>query len=103
MASHADALPESLIKRLTSDDQFQGARYEIAEKPEMPALRLTLSASAPAFMVESSQRPDIIYRVEESRGYDYRGSLWSPGYFRANLDAGASTSWSSNLVGAKRS
>lgn len=66
-----------------------GARYEIAEKPEMPALRLHLTASAPAFTVESSQRPDIFYRVEESRGYDYRGSLWSPGYFRANLDAGA--------------
>src|SRR6476646_8735692 len=49
-----------------------GARYEIAEKPEMPALRLYLSAAAPAFTVESSQRPDIIYRVEESRGYDYR-------------------------------
>ena len=29
-----------------------------------------------------------LYRVEESRGYDARGDLWSPGYFRADLRAG---------------
>ena len=27
----------------------------------------------------------MLYRVEESRGYDSRGDLWSPGYFRADL------------------
>jgi hypothetical protein len=27
---HAQALPDSLVKRLRSDDQFQGARYELA-------------------------------------------------------------------------
>jgi predicted glycogen debranching enzyme len=30
----------------------------------------------------------VLYRVEESRGYESQGSLWSPGYFRADLDAG---------------
>ncbi len=28
------------------------------------------------------------YRLERSRGYEYEGSLWSPGYFRADLREG---------------
>ncbi len=32
--------------------------------------------------------PNVLYRVEESRGYDSRGGLWSPGFFRADLSAG---------------
>ncbi len=27
----------------------------------------------------------MYYRVEESRGYDATGDLWSPGYFRVDL------------------
>jgi predicted glycogen debranching enzyme len=38
--------------------------------------------------VEGKNLPDILYRVEESRGYDSRGDLWSPGYFRADLSRG---------------
>ncbi len=32
--------------------------------------------------------PNVLYRVEESRGYEASGSLWSPGYFRADLSEG---------------
>ena len=31
--------------------------------------------------------PEVAYRVEEDRGYDARGELWSPGYFGVDLDA----------------
>src|SRR5581483_7296313 len=40
-----------------------------------PVLRLRLFAARPAFTVESKTLPDILYRVEESRGYDFRGDL----------------------------
>jgi predicted glycogen debranching enzyme len=66
----------------------QGPRYEIAAKAEGPRLRLLTHAQRAAFTVEASSRTDVLYRVEESRGYDCRGTLWSPGYFRADLSRG---------------
>ena len=29
-----------------------------------------------------------MHRIEHTRGYDARGSLWSPGYFRVDLSPG---------------
>ena len=54
------------------------SQYEIAAKGEGPRLRLIANAERAAFTVETSLRADVLYRVEESRGYDHRGSLWSP-------------------------
>lgn len=62
-----------------------GNRYEISAKGDGPRLRLTAHAERVAFTVESSLRSDLLYRVEERRGYDHSGSLWSPGYFRVDL------------------
>ena len=61
------------------------SRYEISAKTPLPPLRLHLHGQRPAFTVEHTEVPDILYSVEESRGYDSRGTLWSPGYFRADL------------------
>src|SRR5581483_10859830 len=38
--------------------------------------------------MESTHRIDVLYRVEESRGYEHEGPLWSPGYFRVDLQRG---------------
>jgi predicted glycogen debranching enzyme len=38
-----------------------------------------------AFTVNRQTLPEVIYPVEESRGYEETGTLWSPGYFRADL------------------
>ncbi|HEX3315258.1 MAG TPA: amylo-alpha-1,6-glucosidase [Gemmataceae bacterium] len=62
-----------------------GTRFEIATKQDLPKLRMTLKSEQPAVTIESTSREELLYRVEESRGYDSRGRLWSPGYFRANL------------------
>ena len=43
------------------------------------------TAASPAFTLDGTRISDILYRDEESRGYDSRGSLWSPGYFRSDL------------------
>jgi predicted glycogen debranching enzyme len=63
----------------------EGGRYEVTASSQLPALRLFLDAASPAFTLDSTRIADILYRDEESRGYDSRGILWSPGYFRSDL------------------
>jgi predicted glycogen debranching enzyme len=61
-------------------------RYELMTCDSgTPVLRLRLFGTRPSFTVEGKKLPDILYRVEESRGYAARGDLWSPGYFRSDL------------------
>ena len=38
-----------------------------------------------AFTIERQLVREVLYRIEESRGYDSVGDLWSPGYFRFDL------------------
>src|SRR5262245_27249132 len=59
-------------------------RYEVVG-PNRLALRLHLEGERAAFTLCSQTLPDIHYRIEESRGYEYTGSLWSPGQFRVDL------------------
>jgi predicted glycogen debranching enzyme len=60
--------------------------FEIAVPSQPgPPLRLHLYGSRSAFTVEGKKVPDILYRVEASRGYESRGELWSPGHFRVDL------------------
>ncbi len=65
----------------------QGGRYEVSVGSELPPLRLCMHGQQQAFTLDGSQISDVLYRYEENRGYDSRGTLWSPGYFRANLSA----------------
>ncbi len=60
-------------------------RYEVRGDPQAPVLRMRLCGQRGAFTVDGKTLPDILYRVEESRGYAAKGDLWSPGYFRADL------------------
>jgi predicted glycogen debranching enzyme len=63
-------------------------RYELMLGPDLPTLRLLLFGNRGAFTVDGKRTQQVLYRVEESRGYESAGSLWSPGYFRADLSAG---------------
>lgn len=63
-------------------------RVEIACPQPLPALRLFVHGERVAFTLDSAWLPDILYRVEESRGYEATGSMWTPGYFRADLAIG---------------
>ena len=60
-------------------------RYELSAGREWPTLRLATRGDRTAFTVERRTIPEVLYATEESRGYEARGSLWSPGYFRAEL------------------
>ncbi|HWY88128.1 MAG TPA: amylo-alpha-1,6-glucosidase [Gemmataceae bacterium] len=60
-------------------------RYEVTGSSKALALRMFLNGAGPAFTLDGTRITDVLYRDEESRGYDSRGSLWSPGYFRGDL------------------
>jgi len=63
-------------------------RYEIVGDPAFPPLRLRLHARDTAFTHRPRHLSLVVHRVEQSRGYDARGDLWSPGYFQIRLQPG---------------
>jgi predicted glycogen debranching enzyme len=63
-----------------------GCRYELAVLPPLPPLRFYLHGRNAAFTLANKELENFLYRVEASRGYESRGTLWSPGYFRVDLD-----------------
>ena len=75
-------------------DQFRHAyavsalddRIEIHEPPA-PPLRLQFKAPRGNFVLDGRFRT-VPYRIEKLRGYEPEGSLWSPGYFRGDLQPG---------------
>ena len=60
-------------------------RYEISSGDGLPPLRLEVDADTAAFTIDERMLPQVRYRVEERRGYEAAGDLWSPGYFRVDL------------------
>ncbi|HST29596.1 MAG TPA: amylo-alpha-1,6-glucosidase [Chthoniobacterales bacterium] len=64
-----------------------GDRYEIAPPRGrgLPALRMKLCDCTSAFTLSAKKIPQVVYRIEQSRGYAYEGELWSPGFFRVDL------------------
>jgi len=63
-----------------------GGRYELScADPAYPVLRLAIVAEAASLTLDEMPLPDVLYRVEERRGYEASGLLHSPGLFRATL------------------
>ncbi len=60
---------------------------EISNHSELPTLRLSLDRDDVTFHRDEKTIPDLRFRVEADRGYDYQGDLWSPGYFELQLEA----------------
>jgi len=61
-------------------------RYEIAAGAGMPALHLQLHGHRGALTLDELGAATVPYPMEKLRGYESVGSLWSPGYFRVDLD-----------------
>jgi len=66
--------------------QATGLRFEISAADGLPALRLKTTPQT-AFTYDPT-RVRIEYPLEGRRGYPSEGELWSPGYFRADLQPG---------------
>jgi predicted glycogen debranching enzyme len=60
-------------------------RIELSAGDDLPTLRLMATGERSAFTVERRYLREMLYRVEESRGYESVGDLWSPGYYRFDL------------------
>jgi predicted glycogen debranching enzyme len=65
-----------------------GERYELRAHAEMPPVRMLLHGERSAFTAEGKLIQERMHRIEHTRGYDARGSLWSPGYYRVDLSPG---------------
>ena len=65
-----------------------GSRFEISAKPAIPSLRFVLTGPRTGFVLDGGSFRNVLYRFEQIRGYEYRGTLWGPGYFRTTLHEG---------------
>lgn len=86
------------------DLKASAGRVEI-QGHDFPSLRLYIDGQNPAFTIETKRLNKILYRIEEQRGYEAQGNLWSPGYFRVDLVPGkevtliaSSESWESIMA-----
>lgn len=66
-------------------------QFEITGATDLPVLRLIVHGPSTAFTFDRKETSLIPYRTERHRGYEWQGSLWSPGYFRADLAEGDRT------------
>jgi predicted glycogen debranching enzyme len=66
---------------------FCYGRYEVSAGKEIPPLRLFVHGDRAALTLDEKGAGGVPYEMERSRGYTSVGSLWSPGYFRADLRA----------------
>lgn len=61
-------------------------RYEITTSQiKAPPLRMKLCGCDFAFTLQEKNIHQVVYRMEQSRGYAYEGNLWSPGFFHVDL------------------
>src|SRR6202011_2276718 len=60
-------------------------QYEILPGSNIPPLRLLLYGARAALTIDRLRIQEIVYSIEESRGYAARGDLWSPGYFQVEI------------------
>ena len=84
--AHVSERRSTHYKLSAFEDQF-----EITGAEGLPALRLMVHGPATAFTFDRKESTLIPYRTERHRGYEWEGSLWSPGYFRADLGEGDRT------------
>ena len=63
-------------------------QYEVAGAADLPLLRMQVAGAASQFTFDRRETRSIPYPTERNRGYPWEGSLWSPGYFRADLSEG---------------
>src|SRR6266513_5052827 len=61
-------------------------RYELsAVDSVLPPLRIKLASDRAQFTVSPQNIHQVVYRIEQSRGYAHEGNLWSPGLFHVDM------------------
>ena len=73
---------EGLPYRLTA----LGDRYEISAGEALPPLRLLVHGQQASLTLDGGRYHEVSYATEARRGYDWRGTVWSPGRFSVRLE-----------------
>ncbi|HYT67760.1 MAG TPA: amylo-alpha-1,6-glucosidase [Vicinamibacterales bacterium] len=85
-ASVDEAIPQAYTIAAT------GQQYELSAGADLPILRMRLIGTRAALTLDEKGAASVPYHMEQTRGYQWKGSLWSPGYFRAEASAGEQVS-----------
>ncbi|HEX6640224.1 MAG TPA: amylo-alpha-1,6-glucosidase [Thermoanaerobaculia bacterium] len=67
----------------------EGARFTISEEGGDHPLRLEVRGGEVTFNAAPGLVPELLYRIEKSRGYGHAGTLWTPGTIDVALTPGA--------------
>jgi predicted glycogen debranching enzyme len=66
-----------------------GLHVVSTEGGRTPPLRLKIDGTdGQRFIADERVTSEFVYPVEESRGYEFRGALWTPGHFEVTLPVG---------------
>src|SRR5258705_10340952 len=60
-------------------------RVELRSRALLPELRLTCLEPSACFTGDEQSVSEVVYRLERDRGYEWRGVVWSPGFFELPL------------------
>src|SRR3954466_12922865 len=61
-------------------------RYEITgTRRRIPPLRMRMCGRSARSTLAEPRIHQVLYRIEQQRGYAYEGDLWSPGFFEVEL------------------
>jgi predicted glycogen debranching enzyme len=65
----------------------RGDLHEISADDDLPPLRLLIDGAAQTrFVADSRTISENLYPVEERRGYEFVGALWTPGRFEVEIE-----------------
>ncbi|QEE29693.1 glycogen debranching protein [Terriglobus albidus] len=81
--SHDDSLagpPQEQYRWTGVEDGF-----ELYVSDDLPVLKLAWNCDECGFQMKTRRLDNLRYRIEQARGYDWEGSLWSPGKFATDL------------------
>ena len=84
--SHDAPVSDALGERYAM--QAEDGRYVLRAEDPWPALQLRIEGDDHALALDGRRLDELLYRVEEARGYAFSGALWTPGAFSARLSAG---------------
>jgi predicted glycogen debranching enzyme len=66
-----------------------GERIEVCSPGSgLDPLKMQIWAQKGQLVLDGGQFRDVYYRVEHRRGYEAKGCVWRPGYFRVDLEPG---------------
>jgi predicted glycogen debranching enzyme len=76
--------------------------FELWVSDNLPTLKFAWHGEQSIFQMDAEQITNLRYRLEQSRGYDWMGNLWSPGRFAADLEEGKQASLTLSTEGWER-